>query len=86
MCEVLPPCSSWVKPPLLGCGVQVKALDAETVEAQPYKDAVEAAGDMRALLEGSRQVNARRGAGVGTLPAITTAPQVGRPRCTPDLD
>lgn len=55
---------------------QVKSLDAEAVEAQPHKNAVDAAGDIRAMLEGSRQINARRG-GAGSLPAINNAAQVG---------
>lgn len=35
---------------------QVKALDTEAVEACPHKGAVEAADEIRGLLEGSRQV------------------------------
>ena len=61
---------------VLRCAEQVKALDTEVVEAQPYHGALDAADDMRAMLEGSRQVNARRG-GAGALPAVVNAAQVG---------
>ena len=57
------------------CLLQVKALDAEAVEAQPHKGALEAGDEMRGLLEGSRQVNGKK-AGVGSLAAVNSAPQV----------
>ncbi|PRW59901.1 histidyl-tRNA synthetase isoform B [Chlorella sorokiniana] len=53
----------------------VKALDTEAVEACPHKGAIEAADEIRGLLDGSRQVNAKK-AGVGSLPAISNAAQV----------
>ncbi|KAL4859038.1 Histidine--tRNA ligase [Chlorella vulgaris] len=53
----------------------VKALDAEGVESQPHKGALLAGEEMRALLEGSRQVNGKK-AGVGCLPAVSNAAQV----------
>lgn len=42
--------------PFLFCTSQVKALDAEAVEACPHKGAIEAADEIRGLLDGSRQV------------------------------
>ena len=47
------------------------------MEAQPHKGAAEAADELRGLLDGSRQVNAKRG-GAGALPAISNAAQVTR--------
>lgn len=54
---------------------QIKALDAEAVEAQPHKGAVEAADEIRGLLDGSRQVNGKK-AGAGSVAALNAAPQV----------
>ena len=57
--------------------LQVKALDADAVEAQPHKGALEAAEEIRGLLDGSRQVNGKK-AGAGSGAALNSAPQVGR--------
>ena len=51
-------------------------MDADAVEAQPHKGALEAAEEMRGLLDGSRQVGARKGGGAGSLPAVNAAAQV----------
>lgn len=47
------------------------------LEAAPHKGALEAGDEIRGLLEGSRQVNAKKG-GVGALPAVSNAAQVSR--------
>lgn len=56
-------------------GPQIKALDADAVEAQPHKGAIEAAEEIRGLLDGSRQVNGKK-AGAGSVAALNAAPQV----------
>ncbi|KAL4421027.1 hypothetical protein ABPG77_007502 [Micractinium sp. CCAP 211/92] len=53
----------------------IKALDADAVEAQPHKGAIEAAEEIRGLLDGSRQVNGKK-AGAGSVAALNAAPQV----------
>ncbi|KAK9824587.1 hypothetical protein WJX72_011519 [[Myrmecia] bisecta] len=56
-------------------GADVKAFEPDVAETMPYKGAVQAAADVRGLLEGSRQVNPRKG-GAGLLDSIVRVPQV----------
>ena len=49
-------------------------MDAEAVEAQPHKGACEVASEVRAALDGSRQVNAKKG-GAGVLSAVADVAQ-----------
>ena len=72
---ILQTCWRCCCPALAFCWVQVKALDAEAVEAQPHKGALAAAEELRGLLDGSCQITGKK-AGVGSLPAITNAAQV----------
>ena len=53
----------------------VKHFDADVVEALPHKGAVETADTLRAMLEGSTLVNAKK-VGAGSLPALTNVPVV----------
>jgi histidyl-tRNA synthetase len=55
--------------------LQVKAFDVDVVEACPHKGSLEVASTLRALLEGSRQVNTKKG-GAGALPAVADVPTV----------
>lgn len=45
-------------------GADIRSFDTEAAEAQPHKSALSVAGDVRELLEGSKQVNSRAGCGV----------------------
>eukprot|EP00887_Chlorella_sp_A99_P006734 scaffold3.g6734.t1 len=53
----------------------IKAFDPEAAEAQPHKGALDAADELRGLLDGSKQVNAKKG-GAGAVPAVSTGAQV----------
>lgn len=56
-------------------GADIKSFDAALSEAQPLKSAATTADALRAMLDGSRQVNAKKG-GVGIVKPIVDVPFV----------
>jgi hypothetical protein len=58
--------------------LQVKAFEADVVEAQGYKGAIEAADELRGLLEGSKAVGTRKGLSNQQQAAYSSLPQVCR--------
>lgn len=61
------------------CGLQVKALDADNMEAQGYKAAASAADELRGMLEGSKRAGTLKAAENDALPSAfsTVAQRLG---------
>lgn len=56
--------------------MQIKAFEADVMEAQGYKAAITAADELRGLLEGSKRAGTAKAADLPT--AFSAAPQVRR--------
>jgi histidine ammonia-lyase len=57
--------------------MQVKAFEADVVEALGYKGAIAAADELKGLLDGSKVAGSRKGLGAEQQALFSNLPQVG---------